>query len=288
MQRADEDAISLRELVELLWSAKWLILGLVVGCGLGAALLSKTQPRIYRAHVVLSPVSNSPSAMGRVAGNGSSIGGLASLIGLSFGTDSSKEESLAVLQSEALTQRYISEQNLLPVLFHERWDPVAGKWRVRKPEDVPTLWLANRMFEKIRVVSVDKKTGLTTMTISWTDPLTAAKWANDLVRAANDYLRNKAIRESEQHIVYLNEQAARTDVAQVRTAIYAVLESEIKNEMLAKGPGDYALKVIDPAFPPEQRSSPLPLVWALVGAFTGLVASFAVLFVRRAWRAGGS
>jgi uncharacterized protein involved in exopolysaccharide biosynthesis len=286
MQTGDADAITLRQLLELLWREKWLIVGLIVGMALAAALLSKTQPRIYKAHVMVSPASNNPSAMGRLGGGGSQVGGLASLIGLSIGGDSSKEEALAVLQSEALTQHYVREQNLLPLLFPDQWDPVAGKWRPSKPEAVPSLWKANKMFEKIRTVSEDKKTGLTTMTIAWTDAATAAKWANDLVGAANDYLRNKAIRESEQHIAYLNEQAAKTDVAQVRSAIYTVLESEIKNEMLAKGPGDYALKVIDPAFPPERRSSPLPFLWAGVGAFAGLMLSFAVLFLRMAWKAG--
>lgn len=287
MQTDGADSISLRQLLELLWRNKWLIFGLVFGMALGAALLSKTQPRIWKAHVLVSPVSNNNSAMGRLSGAASQVGGLASLIGLSFNGDSSKEEALAMLQSEALTQRYVSDHNLLPVLFPDRWDPVAKAWRSAKPEDIPTLWKANQLFEsKIRTIAEDKKTGLTTMTIAWTDPDTAARWANDLVAAANDYLRNKAIRESEQHIAYLNEQAAKTDVSQVRAAIYVVLESEIKNEMLAKGPGDYALKVIDPAYPPERRSSPLPIVWAAVGGVAGLMISFAVLFLRSAWKQG--
>jgi uncharacterized protein involved in exopolysaccharide biosynthesis len=286
MQTGDSDSISVRQLLELLWANKWLILGLVLGMALGAALLSKTQPRIYKAHVLISPVSNNQSAMGRLGGSASQVGGIASLIGLSFGGDSNKEEALAMLQSEALTERYVADQKLLPVLFPEQWDAAAGRWRPSKPEDVPTLWKANRLFEsKIRTVSEEKKTGLTTLTIVWTDAATAARWANDLVAATNEFLRNKAIRESEQHIVYLNEQAAKTDVSQVRAAIYAVLESEIKNEMLAKGPGDYALKVIDPAFPPERRSSPLPFVWAGVGAFAGLMLAFAVMFLRSAWKA---
>lgn len=42
-------------------------------------------------------------------------------------------------------------------------------------------------------------------------------WQDDLVRITNDYLRDKAIEESERHISYLNEQAANTDIAQVRS-----------------------------------------------------------------------
>jgi uncharacterized protein involved in exopolysaccharide biosynthesis len=148
------------------------------------------------------------------------------------------------------------------------------------------LWKANRLFsKKIRTVTEDRKTGMVTLTIEWTDPVVAAKWANDLVRLTNDYLRDKAIRESEQHIAYLNREAANTDVAEVRAAIYKVLESEIKNVMLAKGPGEYALKVIDPATPPEKKSGPTRSLWVLGGFLGGLVMAFTALFLREAWRA---
>jgi len=285
MQTADPDAISLRELVLLLWRQKWLIIAVTLLTGFAFAVISRLQPNTWKATVTISPVSNTPSSMGRISSQGSQIGGLASLIGLSFGGDTSKAESLAVLQSEALTQRYIAEHNLLPVLFPDQWDPVARKWKPTKPELQPTLWKANKLFEKIRTVTEDKKTGLTTLTITWTNPYIAAKWANDLVAAANDLLRTRAIRESEQHIAYLNEQASHTDVTQVRQAVYAVLESEIKNVMLAKGPGDYALKVIDPAFPPERRAAPLPILWAMIGSVAGLLLSFVIIFIRRAWSA---
>ncbi len=283
----DSDAITLRELIELCWREKWLIIGLTFGVALAAAFLTKTQTRIFKATVVISAVQNT-GGMGRFANSaaGSQIGGLASLIGINIGADTSKAESLAVLQSEALTERYVQDNNLMPLLFPQYWDAKNKKWLMpEKPSRRPTLWKANRLFKKYRTVTEDKKTQLTNMTIEWTDPQTAATWANGLVAAANDFLRKKAIAESEEHIAYLNEEAAKTDVAQVRAAIYAVLESEIKNVMLAKGPGDYALKVIDPAFPPEQRSSPILIVWVLVGGFIGFVLSMIIIFFRRAWNA---
>jgi uncharacterized protein involved in exopolysaccharide biosynthesis len=256
---------------------------MTLGLGLLAGGLSAIQPNTYKATVVLSPVSN-PTAAGRLAGQGSQVGGIASLIGLSFGGDTSKAESLAVLQSESLTERFIHDNNLLPLLFKDQWDPVGRQWKGGPAERQPTLWKGNEAFAKIRNVGEDKKLSLTALTITWTDPVTAAKWANDLVKAANQALRNQAIEESQQHIAYLQNEANGTDVAQVRAAIYAVLESEIKNVMLAKGPGDYALKIIDPAIPPEKRFGPQPLLWAIGGASTGLVLAVFVIFLRRAWQ----
>ncbi len=102
--------------------------------------------------------------------------------------DSRKYESLTVLQSEALTEKYISSHNLLPVLYANQWDRGKNTWRSSDVAKVPTLWKANRFFKKIRSVSTDAKTGMITMTIKWTDPVLAASWANDLVALTNEYL----------------------------------------------------------------------------------------------------
>lgn len=269
----------------LLWRARWMVLTITLTTAIAAVIIAKILPVQFEATVTISPVSNN-AANGRISGQSSQLGGIASLIGITLGGDSNKAESLAVLQSEALTERYIRDHDLLPVLFPSEWDATAKKWRTTDPARMPTLWKGNRKFVKIRSVLEDKKTSLVTMTITWTDPDTAAKWANDLVSLTNEVLRAKAIRESEQHIAYLNAQAAITDVAQVRGAIYTVLESEIKNVMLAKGPGDYALKVIDPAVPPELKSGPKGSLWGAAGFFLGFVLSMVVLYVRSAWRAG--
>jgi uncharacterized protein involved in exopolysaccharide biosynthesis len=283
-EMVDQDEISLKEVSALLWRERWIVLFITLTTAVLAGLSAWSLPIQYAASVVISPVQNN-SGGGRLGAPAGQLGGLASLIGISLGGDSNRAESLAVLQSEALTERYISDNNLLPVLYEKQWDPVQKQWLGKDPRKHPTLWKANKKFGKLRTVIDDKKTSLVTVTIEWTDPQIAARWANDLVKLTNDTLRAKAIHESEQHIAYLNEQAANTDVSQVRTAIYAVLESEIKNVMLAKGPGDYALKVIDPAVPPELKSGPKLHLWVMGGFFIGLLLSTAVLFVRNALRA---
>ena len=209
----------------------------------------------------------------------SQLGGLASLAGLSVSAGGPKAEALATLQSEALTQRYIQEHDLLPLLFSDKWDAQQGQWKVSSQTKVPTLWKGNEYFaRRVREVIENTKTGLVTLTVTWTDPKLASDWANGLVALTNRYLRDKAIRETEQNISYLNDQAAKTTVVGLREAIYSLMESEIKQQMLARGRDEYALRVIDPAVPPEKPSFPKPLLWT-VGGFLGgaLLAVIAVL-----------
>jgi uncharacterized protein involved in exopolysaccharide biosynthesis len=190
---------------------------------------------------------------------------------------------LAVLQSEALTEAYIHENDLLPILYAKRWDPINKKWKVSDPEKVPTLWKANQYFKKnVRSVVIDTKTGLVTLTVEWNDPKIAADWANGLVRMTNDYLRNEEIKESERNIAFLTEQVVKTDVLGVKQVIYSILQSEIEKLMLAKG--STPLKVLDPAFVPELPSSPKLSLWLPAGFALGLVAALLLIFVQSSYR----
>ena len=282
--------MTLREFVVLLWSRrKFVVLttALATSLATGASFLID---KSYQASVVVVAVTD-PDSNGRLGSSGglvSQIGGLASLAGLSVGADNKKAESLAVLESEALTEDFITKNDLLPVIYQNRWDPMRKTWKVSEPEKVPTLWKANQYFKsKVRAVSVDSKSGLVTVSVKWKDPNVAARWANSLVAMANDYLRSRAIQEAERNIAYLNDQASKTDVTGVKQAIYEILQSEIDKAMLARGNLEYALKVVDPAFAPEIASSPKRAVWVSLGFLGGLFLSIVLIFFREAWRVTG-
>jgi uncharacterized protein involved in exopolysaccharide biosynthesis len=286
---APADEIRLSEVLDLLRRAKWWVASFVLLGTIAGLYLALTLPKHYTATTVLSPVSSSSNGqLGGVGSLVSQLGGLASLAGLSASGDAKRAESLAVLQSEALTEKYIDENRLLPVLFEKQWDANAKRWKDTDPEKIPTLWKANQFFNKtVRTVTSEAKTGIVTLEIKWKDPRAAAKWANELVKLTNNYLRAKAIEESDRNIAYLNSEAAKTDVVQVKQAIYTVLQSEISKEMLARGSDEFALKVLDPAVPPEKPSSLPPVLLIAIGLFGSagiflLLAIFRVALSQRA------
>lgn len=264
----------LAEQFAALWRRKWLVLACALLGAVIAGGIAFTMPRQYEATVVMMPLADSTSG-GQLAGLGSlasSFGGLASLAGLSIGDSARKQESVAVLQSEVLTEMYVQRNNLLPVLFYRKWNAQTHTWNVTDPKKVPTLWKANEFFKShVRQINSNSKTGMVTMTITWEDAELAAKWANDLVRLTNEYMRNRAIQESERNINFLSEEATKTNLVEARQAVYSVLQTEINKEMLARGRDEYALKVVDPAVAPERAASPQKAVWVVVGALAGLL-----------------
>lgn len=282
----EQPELRLAELLSVLRRRRRLVLAFALIATLGAGAAGLLLPKTYKAMIVISPAST-PQATGSGAGMSSLIsqfGGLASLAGLTPGGDTKRAESLTVLQSELLTEKYIEQNDLLPVLFPKLWDAQGKRWNTTDPERTPTLWKGNEYFKKkVRTVLTDPKTGIVTLTIAWRDPRVAAKWANDLVAITNQYLRKKAIDESERNIGYLNEQAARSDVVAVKQAIYAILQTEINKEMLARGNEEYAFKILDPARAPERPSTP-PTWVLMLGAFVGSLALSALSgFVYVCW-----
>jgi uncharacterized protein involved in exopolysaccharide biosynthesis len=283
--RMDEREFTLKELRDILLRGKWLIISVTIGFASSALIASLLLPKKYDAVILVAPVASTSggSQLGALGSLASQFGGLASLAGFSTTGDSKKAESNAVLQSEALTEKYIQTNDLLPVLYAKKWDSQRMRWKKDDIDYIPTLWTANRDFKKLRNVTIDSKTGLLTMKITWKDPARAAKWANGLVRLTNDYLRNKAISESERNIAYLNEEAAKTNVVEARQAIYSILQTEINKIMLARGSEEYAFKILDPAAVSEKASFPQPFLWVLAGFLGGLFFSVAWVLTRSSW-----
>ncbi|MDP9065178.1 MAG: Wzz/FepE/Etk N-terminal domain-containing protein [Pseudomonadota bacterium] len=272
---------SLADVIKVIWRQKILISAATIILTAAAAVLTQVADEKYRASIVLSPVSDDSSGgrLGGLASLASQISGLGSL-GFAGPGSAQKAESIAVLQSEALTERYIKENDLLPVLYDSKWDAVKHTWKSGASDEIPTLWKANQYFRRhIRNVSTDSKTGLTTLTIVWKDPREAARWANGIVSMTNDYLRGRAIEDSERNIGYLKDQFTKTNIIGVQSAINSILENEMKKAMLAQGSREYALKVIDPAVPPEKRSSPIPVLWISLGFLLGFGGSIFAVFI---------
>jgi uncharacterized protein involved in exopolysaccharide biosynthesis len=269
------NTIGFSEIIAAAWKAKWLVIVVVALCTVAGAVIGIMTEKRYRAEILVSPAQESPTGGGSLSGLSSQVGGLAALAGLSTGgkTSTFRDETIAVLQSQLITEAYIRNNDLLPVLFAKSWDPNTKRWKAADPKKVPTLWLGAQAFKKIRDVKQDKASGLVTLQITWKDPVVAARWANDFVRVTNAYLRHRAIEESDQNIEYLNAEAAKTSMVEEKAAIFALLKDEINKQMIAKGREEYALKVLDPAEIPERPSTPAPLLIAILGFAVGTIIS---------------
>jgi uncharacterized protein involved in exopolysaccharide biosynthesis len=271
-------ATDLRSVWDVLHHNKILVIGIVIAFTAAALAASFLTRPIYRAVVVLIPADtgDSPASFGAMLGD---LGGLVTLAGLDLGGADVTVEALATLRSRQFTEAFVEQNNLLPVLFADDRNTATNSWKVAGA-DVPTLWDAYRLFDrKVRRAVEDKKTGLVTVEIDWTDRVAAANWANKLVERLNDVMRTRTIREAEASIAYLQQELTKTDIVALQQAIYRQIEAHVKRRTVAAVRPEFAFRVLDPAAPPDPDDfiRPKRALYLVAGPVAGLL--FAVFLV---------
>ena len=275
-----EEGVGLLEIWHILVRFRVMILSVILLCTLASTLFALLMTPVYRAEIQIAPVSEKDSS-NRFAAQLGEFGGLAALTGINMEQGGKKNESIATLRSRKFTEQFIKDEKLLPVLFHDQWDAENQRWDETDPEDAPTLEDAWKLFnKKVRRISEDRKTGLVVLSVEWKDPHEAARWANELVHRVNAMLREKAATESEKAIGYLREQLGKTSVVELREVVNRLIESEMKEIILANITREYAFRVIDPAVVPEEPFKPVVPLMIILGAILGTILSVILALAR--------
>ena len=271
MPTSDYDEIDLIAFLRTLWDFRYLIAAVTLLFGVVSVYLAVTATPKYRAEVVVAKVNN--NGMSPASSLANQFGGLGRLAGFNLGQSGPSQEAQAVLESRHLSEAFIQRYELLDQLI-----PEEGEQK--------TLWRSVLHFrELVLTITEDQTEGSSTVAMTWTDPETAAKWANDYVGLANELIRTRALQQSQSNIEYLQEQVEKTNAVELERAIYNLLETEIQKLMIANARDEYAFTVVDPAVTPEIRVSPRRKVIVLsggaLGVLAGLLAVFAVVVFRQ-------
>jgi uncharacterized protein involved in exopolysaccharide biosynthesis len=278
----EDDEIDFRRIWEIIVAFKKTIALVTILCVSLATVLAFILPPKYQATVLITPADDGRGAggIGALAGQ---FGGLAEMAGINLQGGGNKEAAIAYMKSRVFIENFIKEKDLLPVLFAKKWNAGAKKWNVENEEEIPTLWDAYQFFsKKILSVNPDKKTGLITVSVEWKDREMAVNWANEIVKKANEHLRQRAIAEAELSIGYLEKELQKTSVIEVQQAVFKVMESQIKSKMIANVQEQFAFKVIDPAALMSENAyvqPKRPLIIG-VGLLGGLMCGLLVAFIR--------
>jgi uncharacterized protein involved in exopolysaccharide biosynthesis len=286
-QLEEEPLIDLYGVLTKLAAKRWWIVSSVVIFTAAFAIAAFVMIPVYRAVTVLIPAGTErgSSALGSTLGQ---LGGIAALAGINVGsTDTDTEEALAVLRSRQFTESFINDEKLMPKLFAAKWDGISGRWKTTK--SAPTPARAYRHFHrKIRSIGQDKKTGLITVQIEWTDPSEAAAWANELVRRLNEEMRLRAVSRADAYVRYLEKELESTTTVETRAAIGRLIEAQVKQRMLALVSKEYAFRVVDKAMAPDRDDPARPnkLLMFIAGPLTGLVVG-AMIVLLYDWRRSG-
>ncbi|MGI9203293.1 MAG: GNVR domain-containing protein [Woeseiaceae bacterium] len=253
------------------------VLGTAVLMTLAAGLYALLADPVFEAEVTMIALDEEDASSASMP---SGLASIAAGAGVSLESNNYlRVVSMATLESKSFIQSFIESEKLMPTLFADQWDATEENWQ----DASPTFNDAFELFdEDIMAVSQDFQTGLTTLSIRWHDPDTAAYWANELVYALNVEMRQRAITEAEESIAYLEMERDLTSVIGVQQAIHDLIETQLNRKMQANVRNEYAFRVIDPATAPDADDPIFPkfLLLLCAGLVFGLMLGTGIALLR--------
>ena len=295
-QTTNEDEIDLRELFAVIWQGKWLIIAITAVFAIGSVIYAINQPNIYKSEALLAPAESEQG--GGLAALAGQFGGLASMAGINLGGGGGVDKTqmaIEVMKSRQFTSQFIQRHKILPDLMAvDKWNMSdnsitydedlynlsANTW-VRevnapfKPE--PSMQEAYKEFTKFVSVNSAKDTGMVTVSVEHQSPAVAQKWVTWLIEDINRVMKDRDVAEANRSSEFLTKQIALTNVADIRSILYKLIEEQAKTIMFAEVRDEYVFKTIDPALVPEVKAGPKRALISVLGILLG--GMFAVMLV---------
>lgn len=295
-QPSADDEIDLRELFGAIWKGKWVIIATTFIFAVGAVFYALSLPNIYKSEVLLAPVAEQ-----RSTGLSGQLGGLAALAGVNIGGGTGVDQTLLaieILQSRDFLIKFINKQDILVQLMAVKgwdfstekyiydsnlYDISSGDWLrdVSPPKKaIPSNQEAYTELKRLLKISQDVDSRMLKLSIEHYSPVFARDVVNNLVVAINFEMRRRDIEEARRSIRFIQMEINETLLDDVKISLFSLIEEQTKKLMLANAREEYAFRIIDTAYIPEEKSGPKRLIIVLmVLIFGGLTSTMAVVIL---------
>jgi uncharacterized protein involved in exopolysaccharide biosynthesis len=304
-QMESSDEIDLRELFSVIWQGKYLIIAITAIFAIGSVIFAIKQPNIYKSEALLAP-ADAEQGGGGLAALAGQFGGLASMAGINLGGGGGADKTqlaIEVIKSRQFTSDFIQKHDLLADLMAakswdmakdtviydvELYDVTNKKWlrEVNAPfMPEPSMQEAYKEFSKVIAVNAAKDTGMVTISLEHVSPSVAQQWVAWLVEDINKVMKERDVLEAMRSTEFLNKQIALTNVADIRSMLYKLIEEQAKTIMFAEVRDEYIFKTIDPALVPEEKAKPkralIVVLGTMLGGMLGMIFVLIKYFVRK-------
>lgn len=295
---AYDEEIDLKELFLVLWSGKFLIAAITAVFAISSVLHALSIPNQYKATALLAPAQSDGSGLSSALGQ---LSGLASLAGVSIGEGGSNETQIAqeIMQSWSFIEEFITDNDLAPAVYAaEGWNEGSRElkfnadiydidehtWILKDADTgepiIPTSWQLYTRFKGMLEVSRDKQSGLVSVSIEFFSPDKAKRWLDLYIDAINEHMQTRQVNKVTSNIEYLEDQIAKTSIAEMREVFYTIVEEQTKNKMVAEASPDYAFITVSPSMVPEVKSQPGRALICILGTLLGGTLGVVIVLVR--------
>lgn len=284
-----DDDIDLSEIFNVLWDKRFYVGAITSIFSLISIIVALMLPNIYQSQATLMAVEQSSGMSGMIG----EYSGMARLAGISLESKSSSkdQEAIARIKSfEFFSNNFLPNIKLENLMAVKKWTQASNtltydtsdfnsesrQWvrRAKPPRSkIPTSQEAFEEFIEIMSVSKDKKTLLVTLSVKHKSPFIAQKWVEILIDQIDQVMRDQDRRTATKSIEYLNSIAPTVNYEDIKKALSALQQEQMKRLMMVEANDNYIFKVLDSPIAPELKSQPKRSLIVILGTILGMMLS---------------
>jgi len=283
-----DDEIDLRELFNVLWTAKKLIIQITAIFAIGSVVYSLSLNNHYKSESLFLARSASENQ------GLSQYSSLAAMAGITLPASSGDKaaQMIELIKSRKFVKHLMTFENILPsilaaksynnstqeLLFNQKlYESETKTW---KNNEIPSYLKAHKAYLGMLSINQDKKTGFIYINIEHISPVFAKDFLELIIREGNELIRKKDMEESKQGLEYLTSELSKTPFVAIKESINALIEVQLETQMMAQINQDYILVEIEPPFIPEQKSKPTRSYISVVGTILGGILGLLIVLIR--------
>ena len=284
-----DDEIDLSELFHVLWDKIFYIGAITSIFSLISIIFALMLPNIYQSNATMLATEENSGMSGMLG----EYSGMARLAGVSLQSKSGSkaQEAIARIKSFEFFSKYflpnIKLENLMAVkkwtqasntltYYASDFNSESRQWvRKDKPprSNIPSSQEAYEEFMEIMSVSKDKKTLLVTLSVKHKSPLIAQQWVEIMIDQIDHVMRDQDRQTATKSIEYLNSLAPTVNYEEIKKALFALQQEQMKRLMMVEANDNYIFKVLDSPIAPELKSQPKRALIVILGTILGMVLS---------------
>ena len=289
-----DDEIDLKELFNVLWTAKKLIILITAIFAISSVQYALSLTNYYKSESLL---------LARSASNNqglSQYSGLAAMAGVSLPSSGEDKaaQTIELIKSRKFAKHLLTFENILPsimavksyntasqeLLFDQKlYDSETKTWK-KKPNKnrpiKPSYLEVHEKYTGMMSISQDKITGFISIHVEHISPVFAKEFLELIIREANVLIRNRAIEESSKALKYLKSELSKTSFVEIQESIHSLIEVQLETQMLTQINEDYILIEIEPPFIAEEKSKPSRSLICVLGTLLGGMLSVIIVLIR--------
>ena len=291
------DEIEITYIFRVIKESRKLLFSITAVFAVISLVIALVLPNKYTADLVLAPTD---SENGGLSGALSQLDGFASIAGVSLGVGESFDTKIAlqVMKSWQFVEDFIEDNNLqVKIYAASGWDEEANRllidgdiydeesnqWLLEDEHNQltePTSWELYQRFLAMLTITADDANGLITLSVDYYSPHIAKELVDLYFKSINKHMQNRKLDKVNTNIEYLQAQIEKTSLTEMHEVFYTIIEEQLKVKMISEATPEHTFVVVSPSMVAEMKSSPMRVVFVLIGIMMGLALAILIIFTR--------